>query len=146
MGSLYVNDFPNAGRMQQVIVQADAPARMQIDDVLRLNVRNASGGMVPLAEFATPVWSETPLQLVRYQGFLASRISGTPAPGDRKSTRLNSSHLVISYAVFCLKKKKREPLIPSSCSREMVAVLQSRSVWGIETARDDFIACTSVSR
>src|SRR5256885_6280646 len=27
-------------------------------------------------------------------------------PGDRKSTRLNSSHLVISYAVFCLKKKK----------------------------------------
>src|SRR5205807_7979343 len=29
--------------------------------------------------------------------------------GDRKSTRLNSSHLVISYAVFCLKKKKRGP-------------------------------------
>src|SRR5256885_3073792 len=29
------------------------------------------------------------------------------ASGDRKSTRLNSSHLVISYAVFCLKKKKR---------------------------------------
>src|SRR5256885_5791709 len=28
--------------------------------------------------------------------------------GDRKSTRLNSSHLVISYAVFCLKKKKRQ--------------------------------------
>src|SRR5256885_10648672 len=29
-------------------------------------------------------------------------------PQDRKSTRLNSSHLVISYAVFCLKKKKTE--------------------------------------
>src|SRR5256885_13146080 len=29
---------------------------------------------------------------------------------DRKSTRLNSSHLVISYAVFCLKKKKNQPL------------------------------------
>src|SRR5256885_12989191 len=29
--------------------------------------------------------------------------------GDRKSTRLNSSHLVISYAVFCLKKKKQKP-------------------------------------
>src|SRR5256885_11924425 len=28
---------------------------------------------------------------------------------DRKSTRLNSSHLVISYAVFCLKKKKKRP-------------------------------------
>src|SRR5256885_12148868 len=30
-----------------------------------------------------------------------------PVLGDRKSTRLNSSHLVISYAVFCLKKKKQ---------------------------------------
>src|SRR5437588_3511487 len=33
---------------------------------------------------------------------------------DRKSTRLNSSHTVISYAVFCLKKKKREKS-PSTC-------------------------------
>src|SRR5256885_8294578 len=31
---------------------------------------------------------------------------------DRKSTRLNSSHLVISYAVFCLKKKKTQPHVP----------------------------------
>src|SRR2546426_1615292 len=35
-------------------------------------------------------------------------LSGTVAATDRKSTRLNSSHLVISYAVFCLKKKKKE--------------------------------------
>src|SRR5205807_3618964 len=35
------------------------------------------------------------------------RIS-TQSFGDRKSTRLNSSHLVISYAVFCLKKKKKK--------------------------------------
>src|SRR5256885_7330204 len=33
---------------------------------------------------------------------------------DRKSTRLNSSHLVISYAVFCLKKKKNKPSTPGS--------------------------------
>src|SRR2546426_1976011 len=33
---------------------------------------------------------------------------------DRKSTRLNSSHLVISYAVFCLKKKKNEDELPPS--------------------------------
>src|SRR2546426_5701006 len=31
--------------------------------------------------------------------------------GDRKSTRLNSSHLVISYAVFCLKKKKKKSIL-----------------------------------
>src|SRR5258708_18211345 len=34
------------------------------------------------------------------------------APLDRKSTRLNSSHQIISYAVFCLKKKKNENLLP----------------------------------
>src|SRR5256885_11788133 len=34
---------------------------------------------------------------------------------DRKSTRLNSSHLVISYAVFCLKKKKRQDLASTVC-------------------------------
>src|SRR5256885_3451681 len=35
-------------------------------------------------------------------------------PTDRKSTRLNSSHLVISYAVFCLKKKKKTVLSVAS--------------------------------
>src|SRR5262245_62688930 len=35
---------------------------------------------------------------------------GGGACGDRKSTRLNSSHLGISYAVFCLKKKKQETI------------------------------------
>src|SRR5205807_2784446 len=35
---------------------------------------------------------------------------------DRKSTRLNSSHLVISYAAFCLKKKNRSPLIEEALS------------------------------
>src|SRR5256885_12791815 len=37
----------------------------------------------------------------------ALELSGRPVL-DRKSTRLNSSHLVISYAVFCLKKKKKD--------------------------------------
>ncbi|ADC61889.1 multidrug efflux RND transporter permease subunit [Allochromatium vinosum] len=81
MGSLYVNDFPNAGRMQQVILQADAPARMQLDDVLGLRVRNASGGMVSLREVVTPVWNESPQQMMRFQGFPAVRLAGGAAPG-----------------------------------------------------------------
>src|SRR5256885_2534955 len=41
------------------------------------------------------------------QGFQARELAfGLDLSGDRKSTRLNSSHLVISYAVFCLKKKR----------------------------------------
>ena len=76
MGSLYVADFPNQGRMQQVIVQAEAASRMQLEDVLKLTVRNESGGMVRLSELVHPVWSEAPLQLARYQGYLAARITG----------------------------------------------------------------------
>src|SRR2546426_3649980 len=42
----------------------------------------------------------------RAEGGVEKRVDGDE---DRKSTRLNSSHLVISYAVFCLKKKKKNP-------------------------------------
>src|SRR5258708_17945137 len=41
---------------------------------------------------------------------------------DRKSTRLNSSHQIISYAVFCLKKKKSEDEFVHVLSREIVLV------------------------
>src|SRR3712207_7787735 len=49
-----------------------------------------------------------------------------PVGRDRKSTRLNSSHANISYAVFCLKKKKTHPpptaRIPSSCSTRLLCL------------------------
>src|SRR5256885_12988666 len=43
------------------------------------------------------------------------RSLGCGHDADRKSTRLNSSHLVISYAVFCLKKKKQPVCLPLIC-------------------------------
>src|SRR5690242_18093529 len=42
---------------------------------------------------------------------------------DRKSTRLNSSHMSISYAVFCLKKKKKNPEIPRTPPTTMQGIL-----------------------
>ncbi|WP_187968477.1 multidrug efflux RND transporter permease subunit [Aquibium microcysteis] len=81
MGSTYVNDFPRAGRLQQVILQAEAKDRMQVEDVLRLHVRNDKGGMVPLAEVVTPKWSVSPLQLNRYNGYPSLSISGNAAAG-----------------------------------------------------------------
>src|SRR5437667_5829762 len=41
---------------------------------------------------------------------VAVKSSSSAAAGDRKSTRLNSSHITISYAVFCLKKKRNHDL------------------------------------
>src|SRR5438874_4209263 len=45
----------------------------------------------------------------------AVRGSGVNWTGDRKSTRLNSSHVEISYAVFCLKKKKKNQRVVMMC-------------------------------
>ena len=81
LGSSYVNDFPNAGRLQRVVVQADAPSRMQPDDLLKLSVANSQGQTVPLASFATTRWVTGAMQTVRYNGYPAMRISGSAAPG-----------------------------------------------------------------
>src|SRR5256885_9356949 len=53
---------------------------------------------------------------------LPPRAHARPRSRDRKSTRLNSSHLVISYAVFCLKKKKE---VETLSSRAEIAQLQA---------------------
>ena len=81
LGSSYVNDFPNQGRLQRVVVQADAPARMQPDDLLQINASNSRGESVPLSAFAATHWIKGPMQTVRYNGYPAMRISGGAAPG-----------------------------------------------------------------
>jgi multidrug efflux pump len=81
MGSAYVNDFPASGRLQRVVVQADAPARMQPEDLLRLNVLNSRGQTVPLSAFATTRWVTGPMQTIRYNGYPTMRIGGDAAPG-----------------------------------------------------------------
>ena len=81
LGSSYVNDFPNQGRLQRVVVQADAPARMQAEDILQIHASNSLGKQVPLSAFATTRWVKGAQQTVRYNGYPAMRISGAPAPG-----------------------------------------------------------------
>ncbi|KPF49970.1 acriflavine resistance protein B [beta proteobacterium AAP121] len=81
LGSSYVNDFPSAGRLQRVVVQADAPARMQPEDLLKLSASNAQGEPVPLSAFATTRWVTGAMQTVRYNGYPAMRIGGSAAPG-----------------------------------------------------------------
>src|SRR5256885_11910616 len=56
---------------------------------------------------ALPIWAERTVSSAPRASIRSwMPRSPRPDPKDRKSTRLNSSHLVISYAVFCLKKKK----------------------------------------
>jgi len=81
LGSAYINDFPNRGRMQRVVVQADRPSRMQADEILSYNVRNTRGQLVPLSSFATIGWSVGPAQVVGFNYYMSVRISGQAKPG-----------------------------------------------------------------
>ncbi|MFJ7809259.1 multidrug efflux RND transporter permease subunit [Pseudomonas asiatica] len=81
VGSSYVNDFPNQGRMQRVVVQAEGDQRSQVEDLLKIHVRNDSGKMVPLGAFVQARWVSGPVQLTRYNGYPAVSISGEPAAG-----------------------------------------------------------------
>lgn len=81
LGSSYVNDFPNQGRQQRVIVQADAPRRLQPEDLDKLYARSATGAMVPFSSFTSSKWITGPVQLIRYNGYPAMKISGGAAPG-----------------------------------------------------------------
>lgn len=81
LGSNYINDFPNRGRMQRVIVQADEASRMNAADILNYNVKNSRGQLVPLSSFATVEWSKGPTQIAGFNYYPAVRISGEARPG-----------------------------------------------------------------
>ncbi len=81
LGSLYVNDFNRFGRTYRVMAQADAPYRMQAQDIGLLKVRNAAGEMIPLSALATITRSTGPDRVMHYNGFPSADISGGPAPG-----------------------------------------------------------------
>ena len=81
LGSSYINDFPNAGRMQRVIVQADSTQRMQPEDLLKLNVGNSQGRAVPFSSFARTTWAGGAMQAIRFNGYPAMRLAGDAAPG-----------------------------------------------------------------
>ncbi|HSA01417.1 MAG TPA: efflux RND transporter permease subunit, partial [Candidatus Paceibacterota bacterium] len=80
-GSAYVNDFIQGGRVKRVYAQADAPYRMQPEDLERLYVRNATGKMVPFSSFASGHWTSGSPKLERFNGFPSLNILGEPAPG-----------------------------------------------------------------
>lgn len=81
MGSRYVNDFLSRGRLQRVMVQAQADARMQPEDILALTVLNNQGVSVPMSSFTTANWITGPMQGVRYNGYPSMSITGETKPG-----------------------------------------------------------------
>jgi len=81
LGSYYVNDFNFLGRVYQVRMQADSQYRARPEDIGQLHVRSDSGQMVPIASVATVGQTYGPDQVLRYNGFTAADVTGSPAPG-----------------------------------------------------------------
>ncbi|MGW8193605.1 MAG: efflux RND transporter permease subunit [Desulforhopalus sp.] len=80
-GSNYVNDFIHNGRVKKVYIQADAPYRMQPEDIARWFVRNNRGEMVPFSAFTSEHWSYGSPRLERFNGNPAVEVVGEAAPG-----------------------------------------------------------------
>ena len=78
---MYVNDFLHQGRVKKVYVQADAPFRMNPEDLNLWYVRNDRDEMVPFSAFASGYWSYGSPRLERYNGNPAINIVGEAAPG-----------------------------------------------------------------
>ncbi|RVT96047.1 multidrug efflux RND transporter permease subunit [Rhodovarius crocodyli] len=81
LGGYYVNDFNLFGRTWQVNIQAEASDRNDINDIWRIQVRNARGQMVPLRAFADTRVVLGAQTISRYNNVRSVQLSGTPAPG-----------------------------------------------------------------
>jgi HAE1 family hydrophobic/amphiphilic exporter-1/multidrug efflux pump len=81
-GLAYVNDFMDKGRTKRVYMQADAPFRMNPEDLDRWYVRNRQGEMVPFSAIATSRWTFGSPKLERFNGIPAMAIQGEPSPGQ----------------------------------------------------------------
>jgi multidrug efflux pump subunit AcrB len=90
LGSTYVNDFNLLGRTFRVTAQAESSARDSIADIGRLQVRSASGAMVPLSSVATFEQDSGPVRVVRYNLFPAVELQGQTAPGTSSGLGLTT--------------------------------------------------------
>jgi multidrug efflux pump len=81
MGAQYVNDFNRFGRTWQVNVQADHTFRDELEDIVKLKVRNTSGTMVPLAAVVKVKETFSPLVISRYNMYSAAAVNGNVTPG-----------------------------------------------------------------
>jgi multidrug efflux pump subunit AcrB len=81
LGGFYVNDMNLFGRRWQVQVQAEGADRGSIDDIYRINVRNAEGKMIPLRSLVEIRVVVGPPGLIRYNNVRAATVQGGPAEG-----------------------------------------------------------------
>ncbi|KAA5543048.1 multidrug efflux RND transporter permease subunit [Roseiconus nitratireducens] len=88
LGSVYVNDFNKFGRTYRVSLQAESSFRDSVDDVRRLNVRNADGEMVSLGSLMSIEQSFGPEIIRRFNLYPSANVTGSAAPGQSSGEAL----------------------------------------------------------
>ncbi|WP_411815959.1 efflux RND transporter permease subunit [Hyphococcus sp. DH-69] len=89
MGSLYVNDFLDRGRIKRVYIAADSKFRKTPEDLNLWRIPNASGELVPFSAFADVSWTKGSPKLERYNGVSAVQILGAAAAGISSGQAMN---------------------------------------------------------
>jgi len=95
-GSFYVNNFVHGNRVQRVIVELDAPYRMQPSDISKVYVRNNQGEMVSLSSLVHLKWTYGSPQLQRYNGFPALEIVGSTPPGKSTGEAMKAMEAMVN--------------------------------------------------
>jgi hydrophobe/amphiphile efflux-1 (HAE1) family protein len=90
LGGYFVNNMNLFGRTWQVQVQAEASDRSKVEDIFRINVRDADGNMVPLRSLAEVKVVVGPPALIRYNNVRAVTVQGGPAAGVSSGQALNA--------------------------------------------------------
>ncbi|WP_421996912.1 multidrug efflux RND transporter permease subunit [Roseovarius confluentis] len=91
-----VNDFLLGNDLRPVIVQADAPHRMQPEDVASWYARNSDQEMVPFSAFIQSRWEQIAPVLTRYDGLGAIAISGNPSQGGSSGDAMAAMEEVVA--------------------------------------------------
>ncbi len=94
LGGFYVNDMNLFGRRWQVQVQAEADDRANVDDIYRINVRNAEGKMIPLRSLLEVRVVVGPPALIRYNNLRAVTVQGSAAAGVSSGQALKAMETV----------------------------------------------------
>ncbi|MCW5707841.1 efflux RND transporter permease subunit [Shinella sp.] len=91
-----VNDFVYNGEIKPVYVQADAPFRMQPEDVNRWYARNGDGEMVPFSAFATTTWIQGSPSLARFNGTAAISMNGAAQAGASSGDAMDRMEALVA--------------------------------------------------
>ncbi|HEX4768273.1 MAG TPA: multidrug efflux RND transporter permease subunit [Lichenihabitans sp.] len=99
LGGAYINDFNTFGRIYQVRAQADAPFRLEPEDIERLKVRSSTGALVPMGSLAELRTIAGPQIVQRYNLFYSVPIQGDSPPGISSGQSLDAMERIASQTL-----------------------------------------------